>query len=125
MRNFQKKNKLKNILQSKPVLIFLVILVFVFAWSAIGLISKAKETAKNKKIAETKIEELLKQKEKLTSDIEKLNTEKGVEESIREKFGWAKEGENLIVVVDDKNEVKNLEEENQKGFFNFLKNLFK
>jgi len=125
MRNFQKKKGLKEVMQTKPALVFLTIVVIVFAWSAVGLIGKAIDTAKNKKIAQNKITELQQQKEKLTSDIEKLNTEKGVEESIREKFGWAKEGEKVIVVVDDKNPPIVEEKTEKKGFFNFLKNLFK
>lgn len=125
MRNFQKKKSFKDVMQTKPALIFLAILVIVFAWSAIGLVGKAKETAKNKNIAQNKITELQEQKIKLEADIEKLNTDEGIEESIRDKFGWAKEGEQMIVVVDEKIQPEAETQNNQKGFFNFLKNLFR
>lgn len=125
MRNFQKKKGLKEIMRTKPALVFLAIVVVVFAWSAIGLVGKAMETARNKNIALNKITELQHQKEKLTSDIEKLNTDRGIEESIREKFGWAKEGEKMIMVIDDKNPPVIDENVDKKGFFSFLKNLFK
>ena len=103
MRNFQEKSKLRHIMQSKPVLVLLGIIILIFAWSIIQLIGKAGETAKNRKIAEDKIIELHKGKEKLSSDIAKLNTDSGIEENIREKFGLAKEGKSMIVIVEDKN----------------------
>ncbi|MFA6524135.1 MAG: septum formation initiator family protein [Candidatus Paceibacterota bacterium] len=125
MKNFQKSNKFKNIVQSKPVLFLLVILVLFFIWNMVSLFDKMQDTVKNRKIVEDKINELQKDKQKLSSDIASLNTDKGIEESIRNKFGLAKEGEDIIVVVEDKNlsEVKKGEE--AKGFFSFLKNLFK
>ena len=74
-----------------------------FVWGIIGFMGKMEVTRQNKKIAENKVAELQQEKIKLSSDIAKLKTEGGVEESIRLKFGLAKEGEGLIVVVDDKN----------------------
>lgn len=112
-------------MESRPVLVFLCFVVFVFAYSVFGLLGKMRETVKNKQTAENKILELQETKERLLANIGKLETEKGKEESIREKFGWVKEGEGIIVVVEE----KNLEDEDRKsksgGFFSFFKNLFK
>ena len=83
-----------------------------------------RETSKNKKIAENKIVELKQQKEKLLSDINSLNTDEGKEKIFRENFGLAKEGEDVIVVVEDKNSSR-IEENVSSGFFSFLKNLFR
>jgi len=124
MRNFQEKRGIRHIMQSRLILVFLGVIILVFAWSVIQLVSKAEETAKNKNIAEDKIVELQKGKEKLSSDIAKFQTEKGIEENIREKFGLAKEGENMIVIIEDKN-LPEKEEVESNGFFSFLKNWFK
>ncbi len=124
MSNFQEKNKFKRFIRSKPVLVLLAILVIVFTWNIINLAGKLQETYKNKKIEQEKISDLEKRKEKLTSDIEKLNTDKGKEEVIRENFGMVKEGENVIVIIDDKNKTENQPSNENKGFFSFLKNLF-
>ena len=126
MKNFQQKKKNKHFWYSKPVLFILGIIVLIFAYNVFGLIGKMQETIKNRQNAEQKLENLQKEKEKLISDINKLKTDKGVEESIREKFGLAKEGEGMVVVVDDKTPA--LVENEQKptgGFFSFFKNLFK
>ena len=127
MRNFQKKRGWTNILQSKPVLVFLGILLLAFAWGVIGFMKKMEATRENMDIAESKVVQLQKEKEKLSSDIAKLKTESGVEESIRDKFGLAKDGEGLIVVVEDKSKPEAPKQESG-GFFSFLffwKNWFK
>ena len=126
MANFQKKkDNNRKLIQSKPVLVFLIILTVFLIYNVIGLFIKREETEKNKEIAQNKIIELQKQKEKLTSDIEKLNTEKGLEESIRDKFGLAKDGENMIVIVDDASASIPSTENGKKGFFSFFKKIFK
>ncbi len=124
MRGFQQKHKWRNILESKPVLVFLGVLLLFFTWGVIGFMGKMQVTRENKRLAEAKVAELLKQKEKLSSEIANLQTDSGKEAIFRENFGLAKEGEGLIVIVDDKNAAKN-KSKNSTGFFSFFKNLFK
>ena len=124
MRNFQQKRRFQNILHSKIVLILLGLLALFFAWGVIGFMVKMETVKENRKLAEEKFLELEKKKLELSSQIARLNTEEGKEENIREKFGLAKEGEQLIVVVEDKNPPKPLEDESG-GFWGFLKNMFK
>lgn len=125
MRNFQKKGRLRRVMQSKPVLILLGILALAFAWNVVSLFDKMLDTVKNRKIVEKRMEQLQREKENLSMDIQNLKTEKGREESIREKFGLVKEGEGLIVVVEDENQQKNKNNQNEKEFILFFKNLFK
>lgn len=125
MRNFQEKKGFKNILQSWPVLIILGLLLLFFAWGVIRFLVTLEETSKNKKMAEAKVAELTNSKEKLVTDIDSLNTDKGLEENIREKFGLGKVGEGLIVVVDDKNAVTTEKEGKKNWFSSLLDNWFK
>ena len=112
-------------MESKPILITLGIVVLVFAYSVFGLVGKMQETIKNKNIAQAKIADLQKTKDTLSANINQLNTVEGQEESIRNKFGWAKEGEGEIVIVDDKTQPTAATQANSSGFFSFFKNLFK
>lgn len=125
MRNFQQKRGWRNIIESKPVLILLGILILFFAWNVFNFWSKMQETEKNKRIVEDKLTALKQQKEKLESDINSLNTTEGKEKLFRENFGLAKEGEGVIMIIEDKNAPKTQEVTNSSGFFSFLKNLFK
>ena len=124
MRNFQKKERFKRLMQSKPFLIFLGIVILVFIFSTFSFMSKMEETIKNRKIEEAKIAELEKSKEKLNSDISKLKTEAGVE-IIRENYGVAKEGENMIMITDDKNSPATQPKADEGGFWSIIKSWFK
>jgi cell division protein FtsB len=124
MRNFQHKKGFGHILHSKPVLVLLGLLVLFFAWGVVGFLGKMEITRENRILAENKVADLQKQKDKLTSDIAKLNTPGGIDDSIRQKFGLAKDGEGEIVVVDDKTSAP-APEPSSGGFWGFLKNLFK
>ena len=122
MRNFRQKGGLRNILQSRPVLILLG-LVFLFSlWGLIGFVGKLGATRENRKVAENRVEELKQEQERLSADIAKLETDSGVEESIRTKFGLAKEGENVIVVVEDQNPPEVDQEQSKGGFWSFFTN---
>ena len=127
MKSFQPKRGFRNIVYSRPVLVILGVLLIFFVWGVVGFMGKMTITTENKKIAENRVLDLQKEKVKLSSDIAKLKTDSGVEESIRDKFGLAKEGEGLIVVEDDKNSTV-VPKKDSGGFFSFLffwKNWFK
>jgi cell division protein FtsB len=125
MKNFERNRGRKNILESPPALALLGIVVLVFAWSVIRFWGKMAETRKNKDIAEAKTEALLEQKDALRSDIEKLRTDRGKEEFFRENYGLAKEGEDVIVIVDKAPEKEAEKRSAISGFFSFFVNLFK
>ena len=72
-------------------------------------------------MVEKKVLELQQKKEKLISDIEKLKTEEGKEIIFRENFSLSKEGEGMIMIIEDKDS-PSLETEKEGSF---LKTLFK
>lgn len=119
MKNFQKKRGWQNIVQSKPFLIIFGFVLLIFSWNVFGLWSKMQETRRSKKIIENKVAALKQQKENLSSEINSLNTAEGKEKFFRENLGLAKEGEDMIVIVEDKNPPKTLKP-NSSGFLSFL-----
>jgi cell division protein FtsB len=125
MKNFQEKKRFRQVMQSKPVLMLLGIMILVFAYSVFGLVGRMQETIKNKEVAEEKIQELQKEKDQLTANINELKTDQGVEENIREKFGLAKDGEGMVVVTDDKNSTVTDTEDEPTSFFSKIINFFK
>jgi competence protein ComGC len=124
MKNFQEKKNKKKILYSKPVLIILSILLLLFIYNVLKLANKASETKRNREIAEERIKELELQKSNLESNIQKLSTEEGVEQNIRERFGLGKDGEAMIVIVEDESKNTDNNDNEKKGFWSFLKKLF-
>jgi len=125
MRNFQEKSKWQKFFESKPALVFFSLFIIFFAWNVLGFWGKMENTYKNKQLAEKKVEELRIDKEKLSTDIAKLETDTGIEETIRNKFGLSKEGEEVIMIVEDEKEQEARIEDDVSGVFSFFRNLFK
>lgn len=112
-------------MHSKPVLAIFGALLLLFAWIVFGFMGKMQATRENRDLAESRVEELKRQKEDLSSKITRLKTEEGVEENIREKFGLAKEGEKVVVIVKDESEPEPPAEEEKGGFFWFFAKWFR
>lgn len=125
MKNFQKNKRFYNVLQSKFFLTLLGIIIIFFIFNLFKFMEKTNDTFENKRRVEDRIDELNKSKDKFNKDISNLNTDKGIEENIRQKFGLAKEGENMILIVDDKPEPDIKKDNNNNVFLSFFTNLFK
>ena len=125
MRNFDRQVTWRSIAESRPVLMLLGIVILVFAWSVIRFWSKMEDTERNRRIAEERVMALRDKKVKLTQDISDLNTDEGKEKFFRENYGLAKEGEEVIVVVEDQKEEKAPERLTLTSLIDFLKGLFK
>ncbi len=125
MAEFRKNKKITNFLYTKPVLAVLAIVIVFFAISIFDIAKKSIDTKRNRDIAFARITELQEKERHLQADIAKLETESGREDIIREKFRAVKEGEGLIVITDDLSAQPVPAPAEEKGFWNFLKNLFK
>ncbi len=98
---FQEKRRLKNILYSKLTLVLLLILTIILIKAVWGVHKKQDLTKDNLAKTATVYQGLQAREKMLSSEIERLKTESGTEEEIREKYGLVKPGEEVIVVVDD------------------------
>jgi cell division protein FtsB len=103
MREFQERRRLKKLLHSRYAIGILIILcgfLIHAVWSVYGKYERSKEMAER---AKQELAELEVREKSLTASIADLNTDLGKERVIRERFGAVKEGERLIVLVDDEN----------------------
>jgi cell division protein FtsB len=125
MSEFNSKNK-NSFWHSPLVLVVLFCILVLFIYNIVGLIEKERETAKKKDTVLSKIETLRDRENSLSKDIEKLKTEEGVEETIREKYLVVKAGEKMVVIVDEKkDEVDLVEKKIKHGFIEWAKNIFR
>lgn len=125
MSEFNRKNK-HNFWHSPLVLIVLFCILVLFAYNIVGLIKKERETNQKKNIILSNIESLRNREKSLSSDIEKLKTDEGVEETIRDKYQVVKEGEKMVVIVDEENKNdSSVEKETKHGFIEWIKSIFK
>ena len=105
MAEFNRKNTYS--FWHSPLVLFLLFCVLaLFSYNMVGLIKKERETTKKKELILANIETLREREANITKDIEKIKTSEGVEEIIRDKFQVTKEGEKMVVIVDEENKAK-------------------
>jgi len=123
MMKFKKSNY--KFWHSPFALVLLFCILILFGYKIIDLIQKERETAYKKNLILDKIDSLQGRESSLSLDISKLETEEGKEEVIREKYQVAKEGEKMVIIVDEENKDSSVtEEKTSHGFWNWVKKIF-
>lgn len=119
------RRRLKRLLSS-PVtaVVFLVVAAFLLhaTW---GVYKKERESRLNRERAEELLGTLQAREKTLAGDIEKLKTDRGLEEEIRERFPVAREGEEVVVIVEPVGDASAKKALPAVGFWERLKRFFK
>ena len=97
-----RKRKIKQRVYSWPVVMLLVVVAFFFMTNTWDVYKKYSESRKNIAGLAESNQRALERQEELKKQIGYLQSERGLEEEIRQKFNVAKEGEQVIVIVDPK-----------------------
>lgn len=121
-----KKHENYRFWHSPIALGILLLLVIAFMYNVFGLIEKTRETSKKKELMLEQIDNLHKRESSLTTDISKLETEQGIEDTIRDKYQVAKEGEKMVVIVDEeRKESEIIDSTINHDFWSWIKKIFK
>ena len=116
--------KVKKILYSWPILILLLLIVLLVGKGVWGVYQSERVSLANRVSSEKEYGELKARGESISSEIELLKTDKGIETEIRDKFRVVKEGEQLAIII---NSVEKQEEISVRGdsfwkkIWNFLR----
>lgn len=100
MKEFQHNNEVKKRIYSKWVLIVLLVLIILVLNGLISISSKQKSSREDMDQVNIKKAELQGRYNSLSSKVDELNTNEGLEKEIRSKFDVVKPGESVIMVVD-------------------------
>lgn len=101
MRKFESQKQIKSRIYSRTTLVVLLVLIILIAKGVFTLYLRNSESVTARENAEMKVKDLRERKQLLSSEIEKLNQEDGVDQEIREKFNVVKPGENVVLIVPD------------------------
>ena len=101
MLDFQQKRKVRSVIYHKATLVVLFLIVLLLARSTWLVWGKKQESEEMRRVSSQNVEELRARNDNLQSKIGKLDTNSGVEQEIRAKYSVVKEGENMVVVVED------------------------
>src|ERR1035437_2807730 len=96
---FQQKRQFKKMLYSKLSFVVLLVLVFLIGKATYDIYQKEKLSSDNYLGVKKNYDSLNVRKNMLGSEINRLQTDTGIEEEIRSKFDVAKPSETVVVVV--------------------------
>jgi hypothetical protein len=100
MLDYKQKNKLKNILYSPLVVCLLACLALYCIYSTWTIYSKLEKSRQDLVLAQKQLLTLDAQNTGLDQQISSLQTTAGKEDEIRTKYGEAKAGESMAVIVE-------------------------
>ena len=100
---FQRKKR--SWIHAPWVTVLALVLIIGGLFSVVRAYIKKQESVVLKKQYEQELVEIKKQQEDLTVKIENLSTKRGIESEIRDRYRVAKEGEQLVIVVDNEDSV--------------------
>jgi cell division protein FtsB len=102
MFDFHQKRKLRAVLNSPITQGAILCLALLAGWSAYVRFDIAMEMRERRIQAELQAQVLQTRKEALEKQVEYLSSERGIEAEMRRQFDVALPGEQVVVIVDDK-----------------------
>ncbi len=123
MLEFQVKKRVKKILYSRAMFVVLIVLVALAGRATWGVYQKEKISQLNLDRLQAEITELKGREEYITSGIDRLGTDRGIEEEIRQKFKVVKDGEVMAILMDD--EMAITASSTEKGFWSTVVDVFR
>ena len=125
MFRLKEKNKIKKIIYSWPVLIFLLLILLLVVKGVWSVYQTQKISLENKLSSEKEYQELERRNQLLSSDLALLETDKGKEMEIREKFQVIKAGEQLAVIIDSSEEEESQIDLHEENFWTKILNFLR
>ncbi len=115
MINLQERRYRRHILQSPFLAVFLLVITLLLTKSVYSIYKKNQVANINRMESQRKLDLLVEKEKRLQAEIAKLKTTRGIEEELRSKFQVTKEGEEVLVVVDDPAVIDNLDQVSVEG----------
>lgn len=101
MLDIQQKRKVRSVIYNRISIGLLFVLVLLAIHSTWSVYKKKVESEEMRDRASAQVLALQERNDELRSKIARLETTAGMEEEIRSKFSVAKEGENVVIIVED------------------------
>ena len=101
MFDFHQKRKMRTIFNSRVTQVILAVLSLMVLWSAYDRYLVAKEMSEKRYALEKEMKDLKERQETLGAKVEYLSSERGKEAEMRREFDIAREGEQVVIILDD------------------------
>ena len=126
MYELQEKKRTRRFLYSWPVIVLLFASLLLLVHSVWGAYQKERYALEKSEESLRELREMQKHERELSAQMERLQSERGREEEIREKFLVGKEGEGVIYIIDTPAVAGSTHKKNEKenfwaGFLDFFR----
>lgn len=101
MREFQERRKTRNVIFSWPMIGFLVVFNVVVGARLTGIYMESSRAVEEAEAVDNELQAIASKKNNLEAEIKRLNTDQGVEEELRKRFGVAKSGEEMLIIINN------------------------
>ncbi len=101
MEDFRSKQKIRKRLYSRATFFVLLLVTVLLLKGVWGAWDKHRESKQNLKNVEQELVQARNRELELTTRIEKLETQEGMEKEIRERFSVTKPGEEIVLIVEE------------------------
>jgi len=106
MQEFRRKKLIKSLFFSYGTLLLLFILIVLMGRSVFERFTVEREMSMRRIEAERELKELRLRAAALESQVDYLEDDRGMEAEIRSRFDVVKEGEQVVIILDDENSQK-------------------
>lgn len=103
MFDFHQKRKLKTVFGSRVTQGVILVVAFFILLSAYNRYLIAREMAERRATVESEISTLEERREILETQVQYLSNERGIESEMRRQFDIAREGEQVVIILEDEN----------------------
>jgi len=101
MFDFKQKRQLKSIISSRITQVIILIITFFILLSTYNRYLIARDMDNRRAAVESEIVNLTERRESLEKEVKYLTNERGIEAELRRQFDIVREGEQLIIILDD------------------------
>ena len=109
MLNFYQKRSWRAVVYSPIMLAFLVLVIILLARSVYERYTIEREMASKQAEAEAELQMLNERKDSLQKKVDYLSNDRGIEAEMRRNFDVAREGEKVVIILDDTSNASTIE----------------
>ena len=105
MLSFQQKRLLRRVVASRMMQVMLILILVLAGYSAYGRYSIAMEMANRQETVAHELAELEERRASLVEEVSYITSERGIEAEMRRQFDVAREGEQVVIIIDEAVEI--------------------
>lgn len=119
LKELEQKQKIKRVVYSWPSLVVMALVTVLLVKGAAGIMTIERDSAGRVEVLESQSEALVMRESDLKAEIERLKTDEGIVEEIKDKFSVTREGEFVAIIVDERTKATTTPKENKIWYKKF------